>query len=41
MNYYNDNDPTVCEWMRELIEEGLVPDGEETAFEAIAETIRK
>lgn len=28
MNYYNDNDPTVCEWIRELIEEGLVPDGE-------------
>lgn len=27
MNYYNDNDPIVCEWIRELIEEGLVPDG--------------
>jgi DNA (cytosine-5)-methyltransferase 1 len=26
--YYNDNDPFVCEWARELIKAGLVPDGE-------------
>ena len=27
-NYYNDFDPKVCEWARELIKRGLVPDGE-------------
>lgn len=27
-NYYNDNDPAVCEWARELIRAKLVPDGE-------------
>lgn len=26
--YYNDNDPFICEWVRELIKDGLVPDGE-------------
>ena len=26
--YYNDNDPFVCEWARNLIRAGLVPDGE-------------
>jgi len=28
MNYYNDNDPQVCAWAKELIKEGLVPNGE-------------
>ena len=27
-NYYNDFDPSVCEWVRELIAAKLVPDGE-------------
>ena len=27
-SYYNDNDPFVCEWARNLIKAGLVPDGE-------------
>lgn len=27
-NYYNDNDPHICEWVRRLIKRGLVPDGE-------------
>lgn len=27
-NYYNDTDPFVCAWARELIKAGLVPDGE-------------
>ncbi len=27
-NYYNDVDPKVCEWAKELIKKGLVPDGE-------------
>lgn len=27
MNYYNDNDPKICAWVRELIKRGLVPDG--------------
>ena len=27
-NYYNDNDPFICEWVRNLIKKGLVPDGE-------------
>ena len=26
--YYNDNDPKVCAWLRELIKAGLVADGE-------------
>ena len=26
--YYNDNDPFVCEWAKELIKRGLVMDGE-------------
>ncbi|MCK9355691.1 MAG: DNA cytosine methyltransferase [Dehalococcoidia bacterium] len=26
--YYNDNDPKVCAWLRELIKEGLIADGE-------------
>lgn len=26
--YYNDNDPFICEWVRNLIKKGLVPDGE-------------
>jgi DNA (cytosine-5)-methyltransferase 1 len=26
--YYNDNDPFVCEWARNLVRAGLVPDGE-------------
>lgn len=28
MNYYNDSDPKICAWAKELIKEGLVPDGE-------------
>ncbi len=27
MNYYNDNDPRCCEWLRELIKAGLIPPG--------------
>jgi DNA (cytosine-5)-methyltransferase 1 len=27
MNYYNDNDPKVCAWLRELIAAGELPDG--------------
>jgi DNA (cytosine-5)-methyltransferase 1 len=27
MNYYNDNDPFACEWARNLIEAGEVPNG--------------
>ena len=27
MNYYNDNDPFVCKWLKELIKAGLIPDG--------------
>lgn len=27
-NYYNDFDPNVCAWAKELIRKGLVPDGE-------------
>lgn len=26
--YYNDIDPYVCEWTRNLIKTGLLPDGE-------------
>ena len=26
--YYNDNDPFICEWLRELIQAGLIADGE-------------
>lgn len=28
LNYYNDNDPICCAWMRELISADLIPDGE-------------
>jgi DNA (cytosine-5)-methyltransferase 1 len=28
MNYYNEFDPFASEWLRELIKEGLIPDGE-------------
>lgn len=27
-NYYNDSDPFICAWARELIKKGLVPNGE-------------
>lgn len=27
MNYYNDNDPAACAWLRELIAAGLIPQG--------------
>lgn len=27
MNYYNDNDPYACAWLRELISAGLIPNG--------------
>ena len=27
MNYYNDNDPFCCAWLRELIRDGLIPEG--------------
>ncbi len=27
MNYYNDNDPYVCEWLRNLIRAGAIGDG--------------
>jgi DNA (cytosine-5)-methyltransferase 1 len=26
--YYNDNDPEVCEWLRELMNGGLIPEGD-------------
>lgn len=26
--YYNDNEPTACAWLRELIKDGLITDGE-------------
>lgn len=26
--YYNDNDPAICEWLRELIRQGLIPEGD-------------
>ena len=28
MNYYNDNDPKACAWLRELIAERLIPPGD-------------
>lgn len=28
MNYYNDNDPAAAEWLRELVAERLIPDGD-------------
>jgi len=28
VNYYNDNDPLCCEWLRELIRRGLLPAGD-------------
>lgn len=28
MNYYNDNDPFAVKWLRELIKNGLIPNGE-------------
>ena len=28
MNYYNDNDEFACEWLRELIKDRLIPEGE-------------
>ena len=28
MNFYNDNDPKACEWLRSLIKAGLIPPGE-------------
>jgi DNA (cytosine-5)-methyltransferase 1 len=28
MNYYNDNSPFICEWVRNLIKAGLVPQGD-------------
>ena len=28
MNYYNDNDPKACEWLRSLIKAGQIPPGE-------------
>lgn len=27
-NYYGDNDPYVCEWLENLVTEGLIPDGD-------------
>jgi DNA (cytosine-5)-methyltransferase 1 len=27
VNYYNDNDPKACDWLRELISAGLLPNG--------------
>ena len=27
MNYYNDNDPYVAQWLRNLVEAGLLPAG--------------
>lgn len=28
MNYYNDNDPFICGWLKELIADGLIPKGD-------------
>jgi DNA (cytosine-5)-methyltransferase 1 len=28
MNYYNDNDKSCCAWLRELIKDGLIPEGD-------------
>ena len=28
MNYYNDNEPFVCAWLRALVDNGLIPPGE-------------
>jgi DNA (cytosine-5)-methyltransferase 1 len=28
MNYYNEFDPKAAAWLRELIKDGLIPDGE-------------
>lgn len=28
MNFYNDNDPQCCAWLRELIKDGLIPPGD-------------
>jgi DNA (cytosine-5)-methyltransferase 1 len=28
VNYYNDNDPFCCDWLRNLIKAGLIPDGD-------------
>lgn len=30
MNYYNDNDPKACAWLRELIAQGHLPPGVDT-----------
>ena len=27
-SYYNDNDPDIADWLRELVREGLLPDGD-------------
>lgn len=27
VNFYNDNDPRICAWLRELVQGGLIPDG--------------
>lgn len=28
MNYYNDNDPFRCGWLKELVAAGLLPEGD-------------
>ena len=28
MNYYNENDPFAAQWLRNLIEAGLIPPGD-------------
>ena len=28
MNYYNEYEPFAAEWLKELIKDGLIPDGE-------------
>jgi DNA (cytosine-5)-methyltransferase 1 len=28
VNYYNDNDPKCCAWLKELMQDGLIPKGE-------------
>jgi len=28
VNYYNDNDPKVAAWLRELIKQNLIPAGD-------------
>ena len=43
MNYYNDNDPYVAQWLRNLVDAGLLPPGdvdERSITEVTADDVR-